>query len=195
MNWRCEMDGPLANEIRGDWSNVKGSMYHLIYALWLLICSNAESVEFYKGNDLLARPASPPGPEDVAAALPAIHADIGGVDEWIQLKSTRSAWPPSKLLEDNLLTNFICNALHSEAHLRPWRAHLVTEGEVSKASTEEFANNPEHHPKLAEALNRVCHDVHQRLSQSTDDPPDAGRIQTLALNILHDLASSESVSL
>jgi hypothetical protein len=45
-----------SDEIRGDWSNIKGTEYRLPYALWLLLRKHAGSVAFYKGNDLVAMP-------------------------------------------------------------------------------------------------------------------------------------------
>jgi hypothetical protein len=53
---------PLAldDEIRGDWNNLKGTEYHLIYALWLLFQNRAARIAFYRGNDLLAHPIPPP---------------------------------------------------------------------------------------------------------------------------------------
>jgi hypothetical protein len=50
----------MDREALGDWSNLKGSRYHLVYALWLILRDQAGGVHFYKGNDLLARSAEPP---------------------------------------------------------------------------------------------------------------------------------------
>src|SRR4051794_10621787 len=83
------MPSPLDDEIRGDWSNLKGAEYHLAYALWLLVCRNVESVSFYRGNDLLTNLIPPPVPEEIDSIVPAIHAQMMGEDEWIQLKATR----------------------------------------------------------------------------------------------------------
>ena len=42
-------------EILGDWSNLKGTDYHLVYAIWLVLCAGVSEVAFYRGNDLLVR--------------------------------------------------------------------------------------------------------------------------------------------
>ena len=47
-------------EILGDWSNLKGTDYHLVYAIWLVLCAGVSEVAFYRGNDLLVRPIVPP---------------------------------------------------------------------------------------------------------------------------------------
>jgi len=39
------MDDLLRKEIVGDWNNLKGTEYHLVYALWLLVCQRAPRVE------------------------------------------------------------------------------------------------------------------------------------------------------
>src|SRR5260370_11086281 len=119
------MSSPLDQEIRGDWSNLKGTHYHLVYALWLLLCRNADSVAFYLGNDLLARPAPPPAPEEVDTISPAIYIQDANEDEWIQLKATRDPWTRTAVLQGNLLANFIYNALASEAAGRVWRGRQV----------------------------------------------------------------------
>ncbi len=79
----------LISESRGDRSNFKGTHYHLIYTLWALIRGDVSSVAFYQGNDLLARPIRPPQETTEKLLLP-LHAQQGGLDVWIQLKSTMS---------------------------------------------------------------------------------------------------------
>ena len=76
----------LAAEARGDWSNLKGTEYHLVYVIWALLCERAHSLAFYMGNDLLARPSSlllsspllPCSPLDPAASA-AARADSRGL--------------------------------------------------------------------------------------------------------------------
>ena len=53
------MDTLTAAEARGDASNLKGTDYHLLFAIWLLVRNHADSVHFYAGNDLLATPIAP----------------------------------------------------------------------------------------------------------------------------------------
>ena len=146
------MPSPLDDEIRGDWSNLKGTHYHLVYTLWLLHCRNVGSVAFYRGNDLLAHPAPPPAPEEVDTISPAIHIQDANEDEWIQLKATRDPWTCTAVLQGNLLANFICNAIASEAAGRVWRARLVTQGEIRRTEIKEFVENPTRFRKLARLL-------------------------------------------
>src|SRR5258708_18364817 len=82
------MPSPLNDEIRGDWNNLKGTEYHLVYVLWLLLCRNARYVAFYRGNDLLADSAPPPAPEETSTFIPTIHVQDPEEDESIQLKAT-----------------------------------------------------------------------------------------------------------
>src|SRR5438046_1010821 len=106
------MSSPTDKERLGDWNNLKGTRYHLVYALWLLLRERAQAVSFYQRNDLLANPLPPPNLDDEKDALVAVQATARepDTDIWIQLKATRSPWTVSALLEDNLLFNFLCNA-------------------------------------------------------------------------------------
>ncbi len=155
---------PMDDEIRGDWSNLKGTEYHLIYAIWLLLCRNAGSVAFYRGNDLLARPIPPPDPKK--ALSPAIHAQVANEDEWIQLKATRDSWTRSALLSGNLLANFIYNALASEAAGRAWHTRLVTQGEIQREEVEEFVADPGNHKELEEKFKKIIAGVQEHLKQN-----------------------------
>lgn len=48
-------------EIAGDWSGIKGTDYHVVYALWRIITQPvATKIAFYQGNDLLDRPHTLP---------------------------------------------------------------------------------------------------------------------------------------
>ena len=53
------MSTGMDREALGDWSNLKGSRYHLVYALWLILETRSEGVHFYEGNDLRGDPAPP----------------------------------------------------------------------------------------------------------------------------------------
>jgi hypothetical protein len=107
----------LTKDALGDSSGIKGTEYHLLYALWLLLRGESERVAFYEGNDLLAHPIAPPKiveSEDFRRV--SLHAEESNEDLWIQLKSTESPWTRGKFLpantkDDNLLKNFICNAV------------------------------------------------------------------------------------
>ncbi len=129
----------LENESRGDRSNFKGTHYHLVYTIWLLLNERASSVAFYRGNDLLVRP-----PREVTdKMLVPIHAQRGGEDVWIQLKSTAESWTIGKLLKDNLLANFMYNVLVSEHRGRTWKVRLITQGMVQRTAVEKFVDDIE----------------------------------------------------
>jgi hypothetical protein len=100
------MSQGVDREVLGDWSNLKGSRYHLVYALWLILRDRASGVHFFEGNDLLARPVVPPTPADGTQppAIPLV-ASAGAEDLWIQLKCTREPWTVTNLLGENLLFN------------------------------------------------------------------------------------------
>jgi len=195
-DWEGEsMPAPLDDEIRGDWNNLKGTEYHLVYVLWLLLCRNASSVAFYRGNDLLANPAPPPAPEETNTLVPAIHVQDPEEDEWIQLKATRDSWTVTALLEENLLLNFMLNALSSEVGGRAWRTRLVTQGEIRKEAIENFADDPEGYRDLNSKLNVILVNVQRRLQQEGWQQVDQPRLRLIALNILRQLAQEEPLSL
>src|SRR5207253_1561294 len=112
----------------------KGTEYHLVYAIWLLLRGTGGRVAFYKGNDLLARPAAPPITRGVDDGLPPIplHVSLQGQDQWIQLKATAELWTRTNLLSENLLLNYVLNALHSEQEGRGWEVQLITQGVVRR---------------------------------------------------------------
>jgi hypothetical protein len=194
--WEVEsMPTSLDDEIRGDWNNLKGTEYHLVYVLWLLLCQNAKSVAFYQGNDLLAATAPPPAPEETNTLVPAIHVQDPEEDEWIQLKATRDPWTVAALFDDNLLLNFILNALTSEVGGRAWRTRLVTQGEIKKEAIQNFADAPESHRNLNTKLNMILDNVQRRLQQEGWQQVDQPRLRLIALNILRQLAQEEPLSL
>jgi hypothetical protein len=130
---------------------MKGTHYHLLYTLWLLICEGLPQVWFYEGNDLLARPTPPP--EEVGSEQRLfLKASLPARDLWIQLKSTDAPWTLSDLLDGNLLTNFILNALRSIRAGREWDVRLVTQGRLPRADIEDFLQSQEAKPRLAEKL-------------------------------------------
>src|SRR5438105_6858992 len=110
------MSSVADKEALGDWNNLKGTRYHLVYALWLLLRGLAREIHFYAGNDLLANPVLPPVPNpggNETVLAKAKTAD-SHTDVWVQLKARRTSWTVSALLEENLLFNFICNEAVSE---------------------------------------------------------------------------------
>lgn len=185
-----------SNEIRGDWANLKGTEYHLIYALWLLIKDQVSSVQFYEGNDLLADPVLPPGldNEERSRLIPikACHPDT---DVWIQLKSTGDDWSPSKILNE-LLSTFLCNALLSKLNDRQWHVRLLTQGRV-KTALKEFVSSPSTSQRLCGKLRQIVSNVKDKCDQ---DAVHAGRhteadIEKIAIEILSQLSSTVPTAL
>lgn len=50
----------IDREVLGDWNNLRGTRYHLVFAIWLILKGRAGEVRFFEGNDLLATPVVPP---------------------------------------------------------------------------------------------------------------------------------------
>lgn len=160
-------------EIRGDWSNIRGTEYHFVYALWLIITNHAPAIWFYKGNDLLASPVietvTPPvfdeeSDDNLVPSVP-LRAGTDNIDEWIQLKATRKPWTPSEVLKDNLLFNFICNAYHSESQGRQWKVTLISQGEVRRKKLIEFSSDPSKNTDLEMRLKEILTKSKQHLKR------------------------------
>jgi hypothetical protein len=195
-----------SDEIRGDWNNLKGTHYHLLYALWLLLRNEAANVYFYEGNDLLARlvlpsPTVPPDPvslqeSDDAPAI-ALYAERATTDIWIQLKSTKSSWSCSRLFDENLLTNFICNGFQSEARNRTWRASLITQGMVKQEDVKDFVNSPQKHPILNAKLDEILRTTRARLQKEgwSDSETNLPNLRRIGLEVLTQLSGSEPIAL
>ena len=129
------MDDIITSEARGDASNLKGTDYHLLYALWLLLRNAAESTYFFQGNDLRAKPTLPPLPQSEASLSTSAVAYLANQqDVWIQLKCTARSWTCSRLLDDNLLDNFVCNTFLSESRGHSWTVTLATTSEIHRKS-------------------------------------------------------------
>src|SRR5258708_5095290 len=169
--------------------------WNSVYILWLLLCRNDRSVAFYRGNDLLADPAPPLAPEETSKLVPAIHVQDPEEDEWIQLKATRDPWTVTALLDENLLFNFMLNALSSEVGGRAWRTCLVTQGEIRKEAIENFADDPESYRDLNSKLNVILDNTQRRLQQEGWQQVDQSRLRFIALKILRQLAQEEPLSL
>jgi len=184
------MSSAEENEITGDWNNLKGTEYHLVYALWLLLYRKVASVAFYLGNDLLARPVVPPllhGPQTLVALQVQLNAEE---DEWIQLKATEKSWSISALLQerDNLLANFICNALSSEHARRPWRVQLITQGAIQQKEIQNFLDHPREKPELWRNLSNITTKVQRRWQKEGRGALDAEYLHHIAFTILRQLA-------
>lgn len=176
------------NEILGDWRVVKGTHYHLVYTIWLLLCQKVPRVAFYQGNDLTARIVPPPVlTQDASAVSAALHVEQAEEDVWVQLKSSDAAWPTSTLIQ-NLLTNFLYNALNSENQGRVWSARLVSPGPVRKEDVQEFVNNPGQYPDLSSELNRVVDKVYASLQGKQSSTISVDGLRLRAFSILTQLA-------
>jgi hypothetical protein len=82
----------LRLEVRGDASNLKGTYYHLLYVLWLLLIKVAESVHFFQGNDLLAQPTPPLSPQsDASLSTSAVAYLDNQQDVWMQFRFSGAA--------------------------------------------------------------------------------------------------------
>jgi hypothetical protein len=182
-------------EAIGDWSNLKGTRYHLAYALWLLLRGGASEVRFFAGNDLLFRAIQPPLDIDNTStiSLSAITRDPD-CDIWVQLKATATDWTRSELLEGNLLFNFICNAAVSESNNRHWRISLITEADIRTGDIAEFAANPSGNPKLNAQLIAIV-DAAQKHLASSSISRSSKEIHDIAVNSLTMLASTRRTAM
>jgi hypothetical protein len=191
----------LDSEIRGDWNNLKGTDYHLVYALWLLLCSDVSGVAFYRGNDLLARPTLPPVFGEISESTPiALLHTSGDRDVWVQLKATTANWTPTALLrtEENLLANFLCNVFQSQREGRQWDVRLVTQGTVQRTEVEEFIADPSQKPMLRKSLDEIVAQTRSRIQSGGDDKLAECleiTLHVLALEILGQLARTEPIHL
>lgn len=151
------IDDVLWKEALGDASNFKGTDYHLLYAVWLLLCRrNAPLIRFFTGNDILVTSAAPISPEtEESKSVQLIVASTAELDEWIQLKSTCRPWTVSKILEGNLLSNFVCNTVSSDSKNKSWKVRLVTNQEIRAEELRSFAENPGTRAKCSKALNAM----------------------------------------
>jgi hypothetical protein len=191
------MSSVTDKEALGDWNNLKGTRYHLVYALWLLLRKRAQEVHFYKGNDLLAKPTVPPDLDDGKDEVVATHAKgkEGNTDVWIQLKATRSPWTVSALLEENLLFNFVCNAAVSEHNGRSWRVELVTESDVRREEIRGVVVATDKHRIIYEKLTTIIDRARIHLENAGGFTLSDSEVSDLAKAILLSLADTERLDL
>lgn len=190
------MPGLLDDEIRGDWNNLKGTAYHLAYALWLLLPGRAAGVSFYRGNDLFARPIAPPTPSTVGTVPPvAVHQEGPDEDIWIQLKATEDYWTLGALLDPILLANFICNALESERRGRRWRIWLITQGNIDHRGLDEFIADPASRSRLRDHPAAIATKVRDRWAAAAQGPLDEARLAAATAAVLRQLAETRPVQL
>ncbi len=189
----------LTKDALGDLSGIKGTEYHLVYALWSLLRGGADQVKFYEGNDLLAHPIAPPKMMDSLDGRPiALLAQGTNEDVWIQLKSTESPWTRSSFLpantkDDNLLKDFVCNAVRSESEGRSWRVVLGTQGFVQRNELEEFISDPTAFSNLNKRLSEIVGRARADLLKAgfAASLVSESRLLTLSINILSQLANTK----
>jgi hypothetical protein len=184
------------DEIIGDWNNLKGTAYHLVYAVWLLLRDQASEVAFYEGNDLRVEPIRPPGvlnPEPPGTIPLRVQGDQK--DVWVQLKSTTEPWTPTDFLRGNLLENFVCNALTSQRNGREWEVRLVTQAIVKRKEVLAFVEDPGKHSTLLKHLDRIVASVDERVANEFGTRPADAVVRDLALRILKTLCDTEPVAL
>lgn len=185
-------------EVLGDWNNLKGSVYHLVYAIHQLLIREGIEVRFYEGNDLLARPAPPVDPSETQeSSLVNMLNREPDLDAWIQLKSTEENWTISGLIGDNLLVNFVSNAVQSIYGGRAWCAKLVTPAIVSRESLKPYIDDA----PLAEAHRSQLEGVIRKVRKAYLAQPDAIQgasdedLIEIARTVLRQLAASTPVRL
>ena len=194
------MTDPLRAEALGDWNNIKGTEYHLVYALWLLIRERVASVAFYQGNDLSATPILPPPHVSEEQAVAASVQDAGK-DVWIQLKATQERWTPSRVLSGSLLPTFVWNSLLSAQRGRKPEIRLVTQGQIARHEIEEFLTNPEAKPRLHQKLEERVLKATQgwvdwlEAKGAEGESLDQATIRQLTLDVMRQIACTEPVPL
>jgi hypothetical protein len=190
------MPSPLENESIGDWNNIKGTEYHFVYALWLLLYRKVPSVAFYKGNDLLARPILPPKLQRVSSIVPLrIQQQSPQEDIWIQLKATKTPWTLRELQQGNLLANFLYNALFSENEKSVWRIQLITQAELRTDALNDFIKSPAKHPDFKNHINKIMIDVQQRWQDTFHITVDKSHLKSFMHFILQQLTETYPVPL
>lgn len=179
-------------EARGDASNLKGTDYHLLYAMWQLLQKRANGVSFYAGNDLTIAQSSPSSPktEDSRDTTAKIGSPTTNKDVWVQLKCTSKPWTRELLLTGNLVPNFFCNSLISESNGNEWKIELVTTAEVRSKDIEEFVVSPNSFEKLSNQLDSV---VDGLLSKLSLDESKKGFVRDRILGILSQIAGCRTV--
>lgn len=183
-------------EIRGDWNDLKGAYYHLIYAIWVLVCDRGHRVAFYQGNDLRARPIpiAPSLPQGPDYTLPVVVLSVvpAGRDKdiWVQLKATTDTWSRAGLLAGNLMVNFLCNALASRRANRDFEVRLVTQGSVKHGEIGELIaqlDDPaRRQPSLAK-LDKIVAEVQKRCREVGEPVPTRDELRALARAVLAQL--------
>ena len=184
------MSSFLENEAKGDWRNFKGDHYHLIYLIWSLLHENG-TIAFYQGNDLLRQVSSLAPPAEGEIILCLSQSSENEHDEWIQLKSAEKAnWTCRPIIQD-LLENFLFNALLSESRGRQWSVSLVTQSTIDKANIENFLANygkSQSQPELASEFENAINEVVRRWNSENQNNVSFADAEYLALKIMRQLS-------
>ncbi len=188
------MSSFLENEAKGDWRNFKGDHYHLIYLVWSLLHENG-ILSFYQGNDLLRQTSPlilPVEGETVSCVLQSVEDEC---DEWIQLKSVeKSNWTCRPIFQD-LLENFLFNALLSESQHHQWKISLITQSPIDKANIENFLSNygkSQSDPKLKLEFEGVINEVVPLWNSENQSHISFADVEPLALEIMRQLSEGHS---
>ncbi|MFN3650418.1 MAG: TPR end-of-group domain-containing protein [Armatimonadota bacterium] len=148
------LDPVFKYEAIGDWSGLKGSHYHLVYGVYLLLV-RGRTITFYAGNDLL----STPPPECTEADAVSIRSSASVRDEWVQLKNVADdhRWTVYRILSDErLLLNLILNGLVSASEGREWTAVLASPAPIAADDIENYLHPPgEPEEKVRERRERL----------------------------------------
>jgi len=191
-------------EIRGDWNDLKGAHYHFIYTLWSLLCERDRRVAFYRGNDLHLTEVIPPTLTGPDASLPivALRAlpSASDCDIWVQLKATTKTWTSASLLSDadNVIVNFLCNALTSRRSGRQYAIRLVTQAAVKVSDLTSLIarlDDPSRTSPSLDAYHNAIERVQQRYSTAGEPIPDVTELEVLTRDILDQLQYTEPISL
>lgn len=186
----------LLLEAQGDQSNLKGTDYHLLYAISRLLVDGGE-VTFFAGNDLLltdSKPASPFDPGSFSVGVKLCNPESQS-DTWVQLKCTEKAWTPNLLLDDNLLRNFVFNTYLSDAKGHSYEIRLITTAPVRSDRIRELVSGPVGSNKNSDAkLDGIVAEIQAALSASVSDTITNDAIRDRCKEILLMIADSQPVS-
>ena len=116
-------------------------------------------------------------------------------DIWIQLKATEDRWVLSKLLRENLLANFICNAIQSQLCGRTWQASLVSPARVDRLTILDFLAHPGTHPHSLKALEQCVSRASARLQEARVSGISNAALHEVGRAVLAQLAEVQPVPL
>jgi hypothetical protein len=186
---------PLANEVRGDVNNFKGTDYHLLYTLWLLLTNNAVKTTFFAGNDLHTMASKVPSVCSInsLSAVAVIHPPTGDREVWAQIKCTQSPWTVSALMRENVLQTFLFNTIQSEAKGKGWNAALVTTSEIRTTELVEFAKEPDRFKKNRRQLEKILDSTGAKLAANGISPPARAELESRAREIIQQIASCSTI--